>query len=185
MEIESAEVRNVLAHPGRVVLITAHRRENIGQPLTDICNAVRELADRFEDCLFVYAIHRNPKVRDIALPILENHPRIQIIDPPDYAPFVKLMQRSDLILTDSGGVQEEAPSLGVPVLVLRETTERPEGITAGVAKLVGTSKFAIISEATILLTDRSEREKMARAVNPYGVGEASRLIREALQERLK
>ena len=183
-KLDDPVLQKIIDHPGRVVLVTAHRRENIGQPLTNICGAVRDLADCFTDCLFVYAIHRNPKVREIAGPILEGHPRILLIDPPDYAPFVKLMQRSNLILTDSGGVQEEAPSLGVPVLVLRETTERPEGITAGVAKLVGTDRAVIIDQATRLLTDAGEREKMARAVNPYGIGNAARLICEALEERL-
>jgi UDP-N-acetylglucosamine 2-epimerase (non-hydrolysing) len=140
------------------------------------------LAGEFEDCEFVYALHKNPAVREIAREELGGRDRIHLIEPPDYAPFVKLMQRSTLILTDSGGVQEEAPSLGVPVLVLRRTTERPEGIGAGVAKLVGTDPETIIAAARLLLTDESAHASMSRAMNPYGDGRAAERIRQALQE---
>lgn len=184
-EFEDSQIRALVDSPGRMVLITAHRRENLGAPLTDICNAVVRLAAEFTDCEFVYAIHKNPAVREVARPLLEGRPRIHLIEPPDYAPFVKLMQRSSLILTDSGGVQEEAPSLGVPVLVLRRTTERPEGITAGVAKLVGTDTETVVAESRVLLTNDAAHGQMARAMNPYGDGQAAVHIRQALEESLK
>jgi UDP-N-acetylglucosamine 2-epimerase (non-hydrolysing) len=184
-EFEDPQIRALMDSPNRMVLITAHRRENLGAPLTDICNAVARLAEEFTDCDFVYAIHKNPAVREVARPLLEDRPRIHLIEPPDYAPFVKLMQRSSLILTDSGGVQEEAPSLGVPVLVLRRTTERPEGITAGVAKLVGTDTETVVAESRVLLTNEAAHGQMARAMNPYGDGQAAMHIRQALEESLK
>jgi UDP-N-acetylglucosamine 2-epimerase (non-hydrolysing) len=176
-------LRRLLEGDRRIVLITAHRRENWGAPLDDICRAVARLAEEFTDCEFVYAIHKNPAVREQARAILAGRERVHLIEPPDYAPFVKLMQRSALILTDSGGVQEEAPSLGVPVLVLRRTTERPEGIAAGAAKLVGTETETVVREARVLLTDTREREKMAQAVNPYGDGQAAARICQVLEER--
>lgn len=181
---EDALIAHLLDSPARLVLITAHRRENWGEPLANICRAIARLADEFSDCEFVYALHKNPVVREPAYAILGGHERVHLIEPPDYAPFVKLMQRSTLILTDSGGVQEEAPSLGVPVLVLRRTTERPEGIEAGVAKLVGTDVESILSEARLLLTDAEAHARMARAVNPYGDGHAAERIRAVLAERL-
>jgi UDP-N-acetylglucosamine 2-epimerase len=181
---EDDSLRAIVEGDRRVVLVTAHRRENLGEPLADICRAVARLAEEFADCEFVYAIHKNPAVREIARPLLEGRPRVSLIEPPDYAPFVKLMQRSALILTDSGGVQEEAPSLGVPVLVLRRTTERPEGITAGVAKLVGTETETVVAEARALLSDSVAHDRMARAVNPYGDGRAAERIRQALEESL-
>jgi UDP-N-acetylglucosamine 2-epimerase len=184
-EFEDPQIRALVDSPNRMVLITAHRRENLGAPLTDICNAVARLAEEFTDCEFVYAIHKNPAVREVARPLLEGRPRIHLVEPPDYAPFVKLMQRSSLILTDSGGVQEEAPSLGVPVLVLRRTTERPEGITAGVAKLVGTDTETVVAESRVLLTNEAAHGQMARAMNPYGDGQAAAHIRQALEESLK
>ena len=167
------------------MLITAHRRENFGKRLEDICAAVKQLARQFTDCRFIYALHKNPAVRAIVQPELGGLERVHLIEPPDYAPFVKLMQRSALILTDSGGVQEEAPSLGVPVLVLRDTTERPEGVQAGVAKLVGTETGAIVSEAARLLQDDPARLAMARAVNPYGDGHAAERIAAIIWERLR
>jgi len=173
-------LRSIVESDRRLVLVTAHRRENLGEPLANICRAVAQLAEEFTDCEMVYAIHKNPAVRDIARPILEGKARIQLVEPPEYVPFVKLMQRSALILTDSGGVQEEAPSLGVPVLVLRKTTERPEGVEAGVAKLVGTDTETIVRESRVLLTDAAARGKMARSINPYGDGSAAARIREVL-----
>lgn len=181
---EDALIAHLLNSPTRLVLITAHRRENWGEPLANICRAIARLADEFSDCAFVYALHKNPIVRKPAYAILGGSQRVHLIEPPDYAPFIKLMQRSTLILTDSGGVQEEAPSLGVPVLVLRRTTERPEGIEAGVAKLVGTDVESILSEARLLLTDAEAHARMARAVNPYGDGRAAERIRAVLAERL-
>jgi len=180
--LEDPVLREIVEGPRRLVLITAHRRENLGEPLQNICRAVARLAEEFADCEFVYAIHKNPAVRDLARPILEGRERVHLMEPPDYAPFVKLMQRSALILTDSGGVQEEAPSLGVPVLVLRRTTERPEGIAAGVAKLVGTETETIVAESRVLLTDAAAHRRMARAVNPYGDGCAAERIRHVLDE---
>ena len=128
------------SHSGRVVLLTTHRRENWGEPQAAICRAVARLTEEFPDVVVVAAMHRNPVVRETLTSVLGGNERVQLIEPPDYPQFVKLMQRSDLILTDSGGVQEEAPSFGVPVLVLRDTTERPEGVTAGCAELVGTDE---------------------------------------------
>ncbi len=159
--------------PGRVVLLTTHRRENWGEPQRQIARAARELADRFEDVRVVVPLHKNPDVRDTLTSVLTGHPRIDLIEPPDYAPFVKLMQRSTLILTDSGGVQEEAPAFGIPVLVLRETTERPEGVSAGAAKLVGTNDDRVLAEASVLLSSSDAHAAMARVTSPYGDGQAS------------
>lgn len=180
---EETTVREIVESSARLVLVTAHRRENWGEPLTNICRAVAQLAEEHTDCYFVYAIHKNPVVRDIARPILEGRPRISLIEPPDYLPFVKLMQRSTLILTDSGGVQEEAPSLGVPVLVLRRTTERPEGVAAGSARLIGTETETILAEARRLLNDPAAHAQMAHIQNPYGDGRAAVRIREILASR--
>ncbi|MCS6863347.1 MAG: UDP-N-acetylglucosamine 2-epimerase (non-hydrolyzing), partial [Abditibacteriales bacterium] len=124
---------------GRLLLVTAHRRENWGEPMANICYALRALVEKFDDVRLIFAVHRNPVVRNVVFPILQGHERIELREPPDYLEFVSLMQAAHLILTDSGGVQEEAPALGKPVLVLRRTTERPEGIAAGTAKLVGTN----------------------------------------------
>lgn len=169
-----------MASPLRTVLLTAHRRENWGEPLKRICTAVKMLVERFDDIQVVFPMHRNPLVRQSATEVLGNVPRIFLTEPPDYAPFVKLMQSSHLILTDSGGVQEEAPSLGKPVLVLRETTERPEGVEAGTACLVGTDVERIVDEASRLLSDDMAYQQMARAVNPYGDGKAAGRIRQVL-----
>ncbi|AIE86383.1 non-hydrolyzing UDP-N-acetylglucosamine 2-epimerase [Fimbriimonas ginsengisoli] len=163
--------------PGRVILLTTHRRENWGQPMKNIAEAALELVERFPDTLLVAAMHPNPTVRDVLVPILGNHERIRLIEPPEYLDFVKLMQRATIILSDSGGVQEEAPAFGIPVLVLRTTTERPEGVTAGTAKLVGTDREAIIDEGTKLLGDPEAFRAMANAVSPYGDGKASARIR--------
>lgn len=138
------------------------------------------MVESFPDTLLVVAMHPNPVVRETLLPILGNHPRVRAIEPPDYLPFVKLMARSNLILSDSGGVQEEAPAFGIPVLVLRGTTERPEGVQAGTAKLVGTDEEAIFQEATRLLSDRTAYEGMANAVSPYGDGKAAERVRYVL-----
>lgn len=171
-------------HVGRVVLLTTHRRENWGEPQRRIALAARDIVDRFADVRLVVAMHRNPVVRDVLGAVLGGHPRIDLIEPPDYAPFVKLMQRSTLILTDSGGVQEEAPAFGKPVLVLRETTERPEGVNAGAAKLVGTDDEAIRREAYRLLEEPSAYDAMAHTVSPYGDGKAAQRIRWAVLSAL-
>jgi UDP-N-acetylglucosamine 2-epimerase len=175
-------LQQAMASPLRTVLLTAHRRENWGEPLRRICIAVRQLVEGFEDIQVVFPMHRNPLVRQTATEVLGGVARVILTDPPDYAPFVKLMQHSTLILTDSGGVQEEAPSLGKPVLVLRETTERPEGVEAGTARLIGTDTERIVEEASRLLTDEEAYGQMARAVNPYGDGKAAQRIRQVLFE---
>lgn len=164
----------------RVIAVTAHRRENLGQPLENICNAIKYIADRYEDVEFVYSVHLNPAVQETAKSILGGHSRIHLIDPPDAQEFACLMNNCYFILTDSGGVQEEAPSLGKPVLVLRNETERPEGVTAGTLKLAGTEKDNIISLASELLDDQAEYNRMAKAVNPYGDGRAAERIVKAL-----
>ena len=174
-------VQEVLADERRVLLVTTHRRENWGEPQTHIAQAVRELVDAHPDTVAVVALHKNPLVRETLLPILSGHERIKLIEPPEYAPFVKLQQKAFLILTDSGGVQEEAPSLGKPVLVLRETTERPEGVAAGTAKLVGTDRARIVAEASRLLGDSAAYAAMAHAVSPYGDGKAAARIADALE----
>ncbi len=171
-------------HSGPVVLLTTHRRENWGDPQRRIAEAALEVLERFPDALLVAAMHRNPVVRQVLEEVLGKHLRADLIEPPDYGDFVKLMQRSTLILTDSGGVQEEAPAFGVPVLVLRETTERPEGVTAGTAKLVGTDKRVIVEEASRLLSDPASHAAMAQAVSPYGDGAASARIRSVTLRRL-
>jgi UDP-N-acetylglucosamine 2-epimerase len=169
-------LRSIVEGDRRMILVTAHRRENWGEPMTHIGNALARLAREFDDCEIVVAMHRNPVVRDTLRPLLESVDHIHLVEPPDYVPFVKLMQRANLILTDSGGVQEEAPSFGVPILVLRRTTERPEGVMAGTAKLIGTDSDVIVNEARKLLTDSGAYAEMARAVNPYGDGSAAAKI---------
>ena len=163
-----------------MILPTAHRRESIGETMREMFRAVRRIADELDDVKIVYPVHPNPKVREAAGKILSDHPRIKLIEPLDVRDFHNLMAKSYLILTDSGGIQEEAPSLGKPVLVLRDVTERPEGIEAGTLKLAGTSGESIYSACKALLCDRAEYNKMARAQNPYGDGNASKRIADAL-----
>lgn len=163
----------------RLILVTAHRRENFGEPMENICHAVKQLAER-GDVEIVYPVHLNPNVQEPVNRILKNVKRITLLPPLDYLPLVHLMKRAALILTDSGGIQEEAPSFGVPVLVMRETTERPEGVEAGTLKLVGTETARIVSEANRLLDDASAYAAMAKAANPYGDGHAAERIVEAL-----
>ncbi len=167
-------------HDGPVILLTTHRRENWGEPQESICRAARRLLDTFEDAILICPMHRNPDVREVLVRHLGDHPRTRLIEPPDYSDFVPLMRRSTIILTDSGGVQEEAPAFGIPVLVLRETTERPEGVTAGVAKLVGTDEEKIFSEASELLSHPKKYAEMAQARSPYGDGRAAMRIRFAI-----
>lgn len=169
---------------GRVVLLTTHRRENWGEPQRQIAQAALRLLNDFEDVLLVVPMHKNPTVRQTLTGVLGNHDRVRLIEPPDYNDFVPLMKRSYLILSDSGGVQEEAPAFGIPVLVLRDTTERPEGCDAGTAKLVGTDENKIYTEAHQLLSDQNAHEKMAKAVSPYGDGLASARIRYVVLKEL-
>lgn len=166
----------------RIIAVTAHRRENFGDGMRQIATALRTLAAR-EDVAIIFPVHPNPKVLEPMRENLAGIPNIALIEPLDYVEFVAMMNASDLVLTDSGGIQEEAPSLGKPVLVMRDVTERPEGIEAGTARLVGADSHAIVSEVARLLDDRDAYERMARAHSPYGDGRASERIADALLER--
>ena len=177
-------VADAVASGRRIVLITAHRRENWGEPLRDICRAVKRLIEAHEDAEAVFSVHRNPVVREAADEILGGVERVTLVEPLDYLPFVTLMGASTLILSDSGGIQEEAPSLGKPVLVLRETTERPEAVDCGVVRVVGTDPERIFAEASLLLTDAAAYEAMARARNPFGDGHAAERIADVLEAKL-
>ncbi|MBS1788731.1 MAG: UDP-N-acetylglucosamine 2-epimerase (non-hydrolyzing) [Acidobacteria bacterium] len=163
-----------------IILVTAHRRENFGPPLHEICQALKGIAARFPDVQIVYPVHLNPNVQQVVRTELGGIPNITLLPPLDYLPLVQLMKASHLVLTDSGGLQEEAPGLGKPVLVLREVTERPEGVEAGTVQLVGTNKERIVAATMRLLEDAAEYDRMARAVNPYGDGKASNRIVESL-----
>ncbi len=163
----------------RLVLVTAHRRENHGRPLENICTALKSLAQR-GDVEIVYPVHLNPNVQEPVKRLLGSTPNITLLPPLDYAPLVHLMKNADLILTDSGGIQEEAPAFGVPVLVLRDVTERPEGVQAGTLKLVGTNPMKIVNEADYLLNDSKAHAAMAQAVNPFGTGDAAKKIVDVL-----
>ena len=165
----------------RLVLMTAHRRESLGEPHRNIFRAVKRLADEFEDIAIVYPVHLNPAVQEPAKEILGGHPRIRLTDPLDLVDMYNFYPHTHLILTDSGGLQEEAPSYGVPVLVLRDTTERPEGIDAGTLELVGTDEERVYARAKALLTDEALYAKMSRAANPYGDGRASQRIADAIE----
>ncbi|MGG4010906.1 non-hydrolyzing UDP-N-acetylglucosamine 2-epimerase [Bacillus smithii] len=169
----------------RLILLTAHRRENLGEPMRNMFRAIKRIVEELKDVQVVYPVHLNPAVREIAGEILGDNERIHLIEPLDVIDFHNFAARAHLILTDSGGVQEEAPSLGVPVLVLRDTTERPEGIEAGTLKLAGVEEERIYRLSKELLTNPHEYEKMAKAVNPYGDGEASRRIAEAVRYYFK
>lgn len=168
------------AHGSRLILITAHRRENLGEPMRHMFKAIRRVMDEHEDVKAIYPIHMNPLVREIADEFLGGDDRIHIIEPLDVLDFHNFMSRSYLILTDSGGIQEEAPSLGKPVLVMRDTTERLEGIAAGTLKLVGTSEGVIYEEFSRLLSDKDEYDAMSKACNPYGDGYACERIAQVL-----
>jgi UDP-N-acetylglucosamine 2-epimerase (non-hydrolysing) len=167
------------------VLITGHRRENFGGGFLNICQALRQLGERFPELRFVYPVHLNPNVQKPVYELLAGAPNICLIDPQAYSQFVALMNASTLVLTDSGGVQEEAPGLGKPVLVMRETTERPEGVTAGTVKLVGTDTATIVAEVSELLTDSAAYARMSNAVNPYGDGKAAPRIVLDIERRLR
>ena len=184
-------VRDTYSHPAldwaagcRLILITAHRRENLGQPMGRMFRAIRKVLDAHPDVRAIYPIHMNPVVRSTAQAVFGNHPQIRLIDPLDVLDFHNFMARSHLILTDSGGIQEEAPSLGKPVLVMRDTTERPEGIAAGTCRLVGTDEETIFQAFTELLDDPAAYHAMAHAVNPYGDGHACRRIADILEHDL-
>lgn len=173
------------ANDSKLILITAHRRENLGDPMRAMFRAIKRITDEHPDLKVAYPIHKNPVVRQIAKEILGNHERIRFFEPLDVVSFHNVMDNSYLILTDSGGIQEEAPSLGVPVLVMRNTTERPEGIAAGTLRLAGTTEEKIYKEFNNLLTDQSSYSHMAHAANPYGDGHASERIAAILWEKLR
>lgn len=177
-QFDDAQLAEAVARPGRMILVTAHRRENWGEPMQDVCKAILRILDTFPDTHIIFPMHRNPIVREAVIPLLGGHERILLTEPQEYVPFVHLMKASYLVLTDSGGAQEEAPGLGKPVLVLRKTTERPEGVHAGTAKLVGTDTDTVFTETYRLLTDPAAYAEMARAVSPYGDGSAAQQIRE-------
>lgn len=164
----------------RMILLTAHRRENLGDPMRHIFKAIKRIVDEFDDIKVVYPIHMNPKVREVANEIFSNCDRIRLIEPLEVFDFHNFQNKSYIILSDSGGIQEEAPSLGKPVLVLRDTTERPEGIEAGTLKLVGTNEETIYKETKKLLTDKAEYDRMSKASNPYGDGHTSERIADAI-----
>ena len=168
------------ASRGRTILATTHRRENWGAPLEQIAHAFSDILEAFPDARLVLPMHKNPVVREPLQRILGSNPRVSLIEPPDYLEFVRLMETAHLILTDSGGVQEEAPSLGIPVLVLRRTTERPEGVDAGTSTLIGTDRADIVSAASALLGDDAAYARMSHAANPYGDGRAGERIAGAL-----
>lgn len=176
-----AELENFLAQHKQNILITAHRRENQGQPMVHIFQALRRLHEALPEAGIIFPVHKNPKVRALAHEALDGLERVLMIEPLDYAPFANLMNRVDLIMTDSGGLQEEAPALGKPVLVLRENTERPEAVAARTVKLVGTDNEKIFTTAYELLTDKEAYDKMQRAVNPYGDGHACERIIQAIK----
>ena len=167
----------------RLVLVTTHRRESFGAPLRETCGAIRDLGTRFPDLEFVLPVHPNPEVKGTVESLLGGVPGVHLIAPVDYVEFVHLIARAHLVLTDSGGIQEEAPALGKPVLVLREITERPEGVEAGTAVIVGTDRRRIVERASELLTDPEAYRRMANAVNPYGDGRAAERIVDALEAR--
>ncbi|MDD3395714.1 MAG: UDP-N-acetylglucosamine 2-epimerase (non-hydrolyzing) [Acidaminococcaceae bacterium] len=165
-----------LAQGGRWILMTTHRRENLGEPMRHVYQALKEVLETHPDVQAIFPMHKNPKVRIVAESVLGQMPQVHLIEPMDYEPFANLMSKVDIVLTDSGGIQEEAPALGKPVLVLRDTTERPEAITAGTVKLIGTSKEVVLKETNSLLDDETRYKAMADACNPYGDGQAAKRI---------
>ena len=174
------DLKDVDFHNHRVILLTTHRRENLGEPMRHIYKALRRIIEEVPDTEIVFPVHRNPLVRKVVEEELAGVDRIHLIDPMEYEPFANLMSLSSLVLTDSGGIQEEAPSLGKPVLVLRNTTERPEAVEAGTVRLIGTDKDVVYAETKRLLTDQAAYDAMSNAVNPYGDGKASQRIVQAI-----
>lgn len=168
----------------KTILLTSHRRENFGEPLENICKSAIEIINKHKDVQIIYPVHPNPNVKNTVEKYLKGIDRIKLIEPLDYAPFCALMKKSEIILTDSGGVQEEAPSLGVPVLVLRDETERPEAVNSGGVKLVGSNIEKITNTVDLLLTNKEEYNKMSKAINPYGDGLASKRIADIIIEKL-
>ncbi|WP_210418816.1 non-hydrolyzing UDP-N-acetylglucosamine 2-epimerase [Aliikangiella coralliicola] len=173
-----------LAQDKKLILVTGHRRESFGEGFENICKAIAKAASTYKDCQVVYPVHLNPNVQEPVNRILSGLDNVFLIEPQDYLPFVFLMQRSWIILTDSGGIQEEAPSLGKPVLVMRDTTERPEAVEAGTVTLVGTNIKKITSQIELLLTDQAHYQKMSNLINPYGDGTASKRIIDFIENNL-
>jgi UDP-N-acetylglucosamine 2-epimerase (non-hydrolysing) len=171
---------NKKANKPRNILVTAHRRENHGEPIGEVCQALLEILDRYPDIEVTFPVHLSPRVRETVMPLLGQHPRVALVEPLDYEEFVFAMDKATLILTDSGGVQEEAPSLGKPVLVLRENTERPEAAAAGAAILVGTNRTRIVNAVSNLLDNQEAYNAMSQVINPFGDGHAAERILDAL-----
>ena len=183
-EFADAEFNKIFARGNRLILMTTHRRENLGEPMRNVYKALRKVLETHADVEAIFPVHKNPKVREIVQEELGGLERVHLIEPMDYEPFANLMGKVDIVLTDSGGIQEEAPALGKPVLVLRDTTERPEAVDAGTVKLVGTGYEDVLREANLLLDDPAHYKKMAEAANPYGDGKAcERIIRAILQKK--
>ncbi len=178
--LQVSKTRNLSSDGLKTILVTTHRRENLGAPLENIAGALRDILEKFENTKIVLPMHKNPAVREVLQRILGDHPRAELIEPLDYLPFVRAMESAHIVLTDSGGVQEEAPSLGIPVLVLRRTTERPEGVTAGTASLIGTEREDIVAAASRLLSDENSYNAMSHAANPYGDGKSGERIAQAI-----
>lgn len=176
---EDKELQDIEEHK-RIILVTTHRRENLGEPMRNVYRALRRLVETVPDTEVVFPVHRNPLVRQAVKEVLDGVPGIHLVDPMEYEPFTNLMARSAIILTDSGGIQEEAPSLGKPVLVLRDTTERPEAVASGTVKLVGTDEDKVYNTAYKLLTDEVAYREMAESINPYGDGHTSERIVQAI-----
>src|SRR5699024_10837892 len=179
--LESLQRARQAGTAGRVLLVTAHRRENLGAAMEDIGSAVANLARKYPELTVVFPIHRNPKVRAAIRPAVEGLHNVLLIEPLSYAAFTRVQSLADIVLTDSGGVQEEAPSLGKPVLVMSENTERPEAVVAGTVKLIGTHKKRLVDEVSLLMDSEEVYSGMANAVNPYGDGQAARRTVEALK----
>lgn len=179
-DFQEESLKDVDFQNKRIILVTTHRRENLGEPMRHVYKALKQLTEELDDVEVVFPVHKNPKVREVVNEELGGLAKVHLIDPLDYEPFANLMHRAYLILTDSGGVQEEAPALGKPVLVLRDTTERPEAVDAGTVKLIGTDRERVYEEAKKLLTDKAEYSRMAESVNPYGDGKAAARIIQAI-----
>lgn len=183
-EFADADFNKIFARGNRLILVTTHRRENLGEPMRNVYKALRKVLETHTDVEAIFPVHKNPKVREIVQEELGGLDRVHLIEPMDYEPFANLMGKVDIVLTDSGGIQEEAPALGKPVLVLRDTTERPEAVDAGTVKLIGTAYDDVLRETNLLLDDPQHYQKMAEAANPYGDGKAcERIIKVILQKK--
>jgi len=174
------EIREIVARGNRVLFVETHRRENLGAPMESVCQALKKLVREFPDVEIAFSVHKNPLVREVVFRVLSGVERVNLLEPLDYPVMIKLLKECYMVLSDSGGIQEESPSLGKPCLVLRTNTERPEGIRAGTAKLLGTESRAVFQEASRMLTDEQEYRRMSQANNPYGDGKAAARIADAL-----